>query len=180
MLCTFSTDRTHAQTTSFTRQFTVLARFAVFTAVLLGIQVFWDVTLCGWVFALKMEVLLSFEPSETLTPDRVVPSSSYPSILWLVCSSPSRIVASQFCHCCITVSCCFWWLALSIAVEVFLRPYFPDFAPSRMFTTNSLCLTVCPIHEWRLFFKIFKNTLSSFTLWKTSSFVILQGATQKF
>ena len=31
--------------------------------------------------------------------------------------------------------------------------FFPDVAPSRMFTTNSLCLIVCPIHEWRLFFK---------------------------
>ena len=42
-----------------------------------------------------------------------------------------------------------------------------------MFTTNSLCLTACPIYEWRLFFKIFKSNLSSFTFWKTSSFVIL-------
>ena len=25
-----------------------------------------------------------------------------------------------------------------------------NIAPSRTFTTNSLCLTVCPIHEWRL------------------------------
>ena len=32
--------------------------------------------------------------------------------------------------------------------------FFPDIAPSRMFTTNSLCLTVCPIHEWRLFLKV--------------------------
>ena len=42
-----------------------------------------------------------------------------------------------------------------------------------MFTTNSLCLIVCPIHEWRLFFKIFKSNLSSFIFWKTSSFLIL-------
>jgi len=48
-------------------------------------------------------------------------------------------------------------------------------APSRMFTTNSLCLIVCPIHEWRLFFKIFKSNLRSFGLWKTSSFVILSA-----
>ena len=51
--------------------------------------------------------------------------------------------------------------------------FFPDIAPSRMFTTNSLCLIVCPLHEWRLFFKILKSNLSSFTFWKTSSFVIL-------
>ena len=48
-------------------------------------------------------------------------------------------------------------------------------APSRMFTTNSFCRIVCPIHEWRLFFKIFKNNLPSFTLWKSSSFVILSA-----
>ena len=42
-----------------------------------------------------------------------------------------------------------------------------------MFTTNSLCLTVCPIHEWYLFFKIFKTNLPFFALWKTSSFLIL-------
>ena len=46
-------------------------------------------------------------------------------------------------------------------------------APSRMFTTNSLCLIVCPFHEWRLLFRIFKSNLSSLTFWKTSSFVIL-------
>jgi hypothetical protein len=36
------------------------------TAVLLRIQVFWDVTLCSWVFALKMDALISFETMETL------------------------------------------------------------------------------------------------------------------
>ena len=51
--------------------------------------------------------------------------------------------------------------------------FFPDIASSRMFTTNSLCLIICPIHEWRLFFKIFKSNLSSFTFWKTSSCLIL-------
>jgi len=30
--------------------------------------------------------------------------------------------------------------------------FFLDIAPSRMFTTNSLC----PVHEWRMFFKILK------------------------
>ena len=48
-----------------------------------------------------------------------------------------------------------------------------DIDPSGMFTANSLCLTVCPIHEWRLFFIIFKSNLSSYALWKTSSFAIL-------
>ena len=51
--------------------------------------------------------------------------------------------------------------------------FFPNIAPSKMFTTNSLCPTICPIHEWRLFFKIFESNLSSFALWKTSLFVIL-------
>jgi hypothetical protein len=31
-----------------------------------------------------------------------------------------------------------------------------------MFATNSLCLIICPIHEWRLFFKILK---ADFLLW---------------
>jgi len=53
---------------------------------------------------------------------------------------------------------CFWRLALSIIVEVFPRPFF------RLFTANSLCLFVCPIHEWRLFFKIFKSNIPSFAL----------------
>jgi len=44
-----------------------------------------------------------------------------------------------------------------------------------MFTTKSLCLTVCSIHEWRLFCTIFKSNHSPFTLWKTSSFVILDS-----
>ena len=35
---------------------------------------------------------------------------------------------------------CFWRLALSTVVEVVPRPFFPDIAPSRMFTTSSLCL----------------------------------------
>jgi hypothetical protein len=52
---------------------------------------------------------------------------------------------------------------------------FTDIAPSRMFTTNSLCLIICPIHDWRLFFKIYKSDLSSFVLWKPSPFVILSA-----
>jgi len=51
--------------------------------------------------------------------------------------------------------------------------FFPDIASSRMFITNSLCLIICPFHEWRLLFKIFKSDLFSFALWKTSSFVTL-------
>jgi hypothetical protein len=57
---------------------------------------------------------------------------------------------------------CIWRLALRTVVEVFPRHFFLDIAPSRMFTTNSLCLIICPIHEWRLFFKMFKSNLSSF------------------
>jgi len=30
--------------------------------------------------------------------------------------------------------------------------FFLDITPSRMFTTNSLCPIVCPIHEWCQFF----------------------------
>ena len=68
---------------------------------------------------------------------------------------------------------CFWRLALSIVVKVSPLTFFPNIAPYRMFTTNSLCLTVCSIHEWRLFLKFFKSNLSSFALWKTSSLLIL-------
>ena len=77
------------------------------------------------------------------------------------------------------------FIAVQLSAAVFLATCFnycsrgrptafsPDVAPSSMFTTNSLCLTVCPIHEWRLFFKIFKSNFSSFNFWKTSSFVTL-------
>jgi hypothetical protein len=51
----------------------------------------------------------------------------------------------------------FWRLDLRVIVEVFPRPFFPDIAPSRMFTTNSLCLIICPINQWRLHFKICKS-----------------------
>jgi hypothetical protein len=44
---------------------------------------------------------------------------------------------------------------------------FPDIATSRLFTANSLSLIICPIHKWRLFLKIFKSNLSSFSLYKT-------------
>jgi hypothetical protein len=47
---------------------------------------------------------------------------------------------------------CFCRLALSTAVQVFPLPFSPNIATSRMPTTNSLCLTVRPIHEWRLIF----------------------------
>jgi hypothetical protein len=40
-------------------------------------------------------------------------------------------------------------------------PHFPDSAPSRMFTTNSLCLIIYPMHEWRLFLKTLKSNISS-------------------
>jgi hypothetical protein len=42
-----------------------------------------------------------------------------------------------------------------------------------MFATNSLCLIICHICEWRLFLKKFKSNRSSFALWKILPFVIL-------
>jgi hypothetical protein len=106
-------------------------------------------------------------------------SSSYTSVLCVAGSFPSAFVASHSFHCCIICQfLCIWRLALSIFVEVFLRPFFPDIAPSRMFTTNSLCLIICPIHEWRIFFKIFKSKLSSFAFWKTSLFYLSLWGTQ--
>jgi len=49
----------------------------------------------------------------------------------------------------------FWRLVLNILVEVFPRAFFRILLSSSMFTTNLLCLIVCPIHEWCLFFRIF-------------------------
>ena len=49
---------------------------------------------------------------------------------------------------------------------------FPDIARSRMFIKNSLCLIVFHFREWRLFCEIFKSNISSFALWKTSSFFV--------
>jgi len=54
---------------------------------------------------------------------------------------------------------CFRRLALSIVVEVFPRPFFPDIAPSRTFTTNSLCLIVCPIHMSGVYFVKFLKVI---------------------
>jgi hypothetical protein len=53
---------------------------------------------------------------------------------------------------------CFWWLALSTAVEVFQRPFFPDIAPSSMRTTKSLCLINYMPYPWvaSIFFKFLK------------------------
>ena len=100
-------------------------------------------------------------------------SSSYPSIFWLVVTFPSAIFASHSFHCCITGSFCVLATCVKYRSRGLPISFFPDIAPSRMFTTNSLCLTVCPIHEWGLFFTVFKSNLSSFALWKTRSFVIL-------
>ena len=61
---------------------------------------------------------------------------------------------------------CFWRLAFKYRSQGLPTAFFPDIAPSRMFTTNSLCPIVCPIHEWRLFGKMFKSNLSSFALEK--------------
>jgi hypothetical protein len=79
------------------------------------------------------------------------------------------------------------FIALELSAPVFLATcftycspalptaFFPDIAPSRMFTANSLCPITCPIHEWRLFFLIFKSNLSSFALLKTLTFLMLSA-----
>ena len=99
--------------------------------------------------------------------------SSYPSIFWLVGSFPSGIVANHSFHCYITSAPVFLAICFKYCSRGLPTALFPDIASSSMFTRNSLHLIVCPIHEWHLFFKIFKSNLSSFALWKTSSFVIL-------
>jgi len=72
-------------------------------------------------------------------------SSSYPSIFWLVGSCPSGIVANHSFHCCMSspvfLATCFKYCSRGLPAA-----FFPDIAPSRMFTTNSLCLIVWPIH----------------------------------
>jgi len=57
-----------------------------------------------------------------------------------------------------------FFIAVSLSAAVFLATcykycsrglptaFFPDNAPWRMFTTHSLRLIVCPVHEWRTFF----------------------------
>jgi hypothetical protein len=85
----------------------------------------------------------------------------------------SGIVASHSFHCYVTVSSCVLATCSNYCSRGLPTDFFPDIAPSRILSTNSLCLGVCHIHEWRLFFKIFKCKLSSFALWKTISFVIL-------
>jgi hypothetical protein len=49
---------------------------------------------------------------------------------------------------------CFWRLALSIVVEVFPRPFFRI-----LLLQGCLCLIVCPILGWRLFFLILKYNI---------------------
>ena len=66
-------------------------------------------------------------------------------------------------HCCLSAPV-FLATSLKYCSRGLLTAFFPDIAPSRMFTTKSLCLIVCPIHEWRLFCKIFKSNISSFAL----------------
>ena len=65
------------------------------------------------------------------------------------------------CKCQLLCSC---RLALKYRSPGLPTAFFPNIAPSRMFATNSLCLTLCPIHERSLFFKIFKSNLSPFAL----------------
>jgi hypothetical protein len=47
---------------------------------------------------------------------------------------------------------CFCPLAVKYCSPGLPTAFFVDIAPSRMFTANSLCLTVCHIHEWGLYF----------------------------
>ena len=88
--------------------------------------------------------------------------SSYRSIFRLVGSLPSGTAASHSFHCCINVRCCDSGKLLRGLPTAF----FPNIAPSRMFTTNSLYVIVRPFHERRLFFFYFKNNLSFFAVWK--------------
>jgi hypothetical protein len=54
---------------------------------------------------------------------------------------------------------CFCRLALSIVVEGFPRSFFRILHLQGCLLANSLCLIMCPFHEWRLFFRIFKIDL---------------------
>ena len=99
--------------------------------------------------------------------------SSYPSVFWCFAAVHLELLrAILFIVVCQLLY--FWRLAFKYCSRGLPTAFFfPDIAPSRMFTTNSLCLIVCPIQEWRLFFESFKSNLSSSVLWKTSSYFIL-------
>ena len=51
---------------------------------------------------------------------------------------------------------CFWRLTFKYCSRSLPTAFIPDIAPLRVFTTNSLCFSVCPLHEWRVCFKISK------------------------
>ena len=101
-----------------------------------------------------------------------ISSSSYPSVFWLVGNFPSGFVASHSFHCCITASCCVSGDLFKFCSRGLPTAFFPNIAPSRMFTTNAL--PNCMPYPWvASTFNMFKSNISSFALWKTSSFVIL-------
>jgi len=100
-------------------------------------------------------------------------SSPYPSVFWLVGSFPSGMVTGHSFHCSITVSCCVSGDLLQVLWLRSSQGLLSGYCSFEDVYYKLLCLIVCPIHEWWLFFKIIKSNLSSFALWKTSSFVIL-------
>ena len=68
---------------------------------------------------------------------------------------------------------CFWWLALSIVVEVFPLPFFQiSLLQGCLLQTRYAQLYVLSM-SGVYFLKNFKSNLSPFALWKTPSFVIL-------
>jgi len=76
--------------------------------------------------------------------------------IWLAGSFRSGIVASHSFQCCITVSPSVSGDLLSILYWRSSTVSFPDIAPPRLFTTNTLCLIICPIHEWLQFLRCLK------------------------
>jgi hypothetical protein len=48
--------------------------------------------------------------------------------------------------------------------------FYPDIAPSRMFTTNYLCLIIRPIHNWHLFSFFFRPLKNFIIHYSTSPF----------
>ena len=86
---------------------------------------------------------------------------------------PPGIFASHSFHCCTTVSFCVLATCSKYYGRGLPTTFFPYIATLKVFSTNSLCPTVCPIHEWCLLVKFFKIILPSSTLWKISSFFTL-------
>ena len=91
--------------------------------------------------------------------------------IWLVGSFPSGIVACHFFQ--LLYNCqllCYWLLALNTEDEVFPRPIFPDIAPSRMFTANSLCLIFLLSPFEKLYHSLFYLSILFLTFFSSSMF----------